>query len=173
VSPTVVCTWVCAFVRQLKDFASAIRDYTKALQIDPTNAYAFYNRGISHDRNGDFNRAIEDFTAAIRLLPHNADFYHNRGFCFRKKVGEGLGLGAGGLGGGGSVRCVVCVCVCVCLNGRGGMRCFAQPWCCSLPLPPCYQGDYESAISDYGKALKIDPRHFKAVYNRGFSYDKV
>ena len=71
---------------QLKDFASAIRDYTKAHQIDPTNAYAFYNRGISHDRNGDFNRAIDDFTAAIRLLPHNADFYHNRGFCFRKKV---------------------------------------------------------------------------------------
>ncbi len=70
----------------MKDFASAIRDYTKALQIDPSNAYAFYNRGISHDRNGDFNRAIDDFTAAIRLLPNNADFYHNRGFCFRKKV---------------------------------------------------------------------------------------
>ncbi len=35
------------------------------------------------------------------------------------------------------------------------------------------QGDYEAAISDYGQALKIDPRHFKAVYNRGFSFDKV
>ena len=35
------------------------------------------------------------------------------------------------------------------------------------------RGDYEAAITDYGQALKIDPRHFKAVYNRGFSFDKV
>lgn len=36
-----------------------------------------------------------------------------------------------------------------------------------------YQGDFESAVKDYTKALEIDPKHFKAVYNRGFSYDKV
>lgn len=71
---------------QLKDFSSAIRDYTRALEVDPTNAYAFYNRGISHDRNGDFAEAIVDFTSAIGLLNTNADFYHNRGFCHRKKV---------------------------------------------------------------------------------------
>jgi tetratricopeptide (TPR) repeat protein len=70
---------------QLKDFVSAIRDYTRALEVDANNAYAYYNRGISHDRNGDYMQAIDDFSAAIRLLPTNADFYHNRGFCYRKK----------------------------------------------------------------------------------------
>ena len=57
----------------------------QALTIDPKNAYAHYNRGISHDKRGDFNRAVRDFTRAIDLLPSNADFYHNRGFCYRKK----------------------------------------------------------------------------------------
>ncbi len=58
-------------------------DYTAALGIDPRNAYAFYNRGISHDRSGDYEAAIGDFSSAIALLPSNADFYHNRGFCHR------------------------------------------------------------------------------------------
>lgn len=35
------------------------------------------------------------------------------------------------------------------------------------------QGDFEKAINDYSVAIRIDPNHFKAVYNRAFSYDKV
>lgn len=35
---------------QLGEFAAAVVDYTRALAIEPTNAYAYYNRGISHDR---------------------------------------------------------------------------------------------------------------------------
>ena len=77
------------------------------MAIDPRNAYAYYNRGISHDRSSDYDAAISgarqreaglpwgspyhpsppppDFTRAITLLPSNADFYHNRGFCYRKQ----------------------------------------------------------------------------------------
>ena len=35
------------------------------------------------------------------------------------------------------------------------------------------QGKFEAAIEEYTQAINLDPRHFKALFNRGFSHDKV
>lgn len=35
------------------------------------------------------------------------------------------------------------------------------------------QGDYDRAIDLYTQALKILPVHFKALFNRGFAFDKI
>ena len=35
------------------------------------------------------------------------------------------------------------------------------------------KGDYWEAIELYSKALSILPIHFKALFNRGFAYDKI
>jgi TPR repeat len=35
------------------------------------------------------------------------------------------------------------------------------------------QGQYVAAISCYSEALALDPQNFKALFNRGFSYDKA
>ena len=43
------------FIFQIGQFDKAIEDYSVALEIDPNNAYAYYNRGISLDRKNDFN----------------------------------------------------------------------------------------------------------------------
>ena len=58
----------------------AIADYSAALRVEPRNAYAFYNRGITYDRMGDYASAVDDFTCAIGIDDSNADFFHNRGF---------------------------------------------------------------------------------------------
>lgn len=71
---------------QLGQFDKAITDYTRALEVDAANSFAYYNRGITKDRQGDFEGAVADFSAAIALDPCNADFYHNRGFSLRKQV---------------------------------------------------------------------------------------
>lgn len=42
-----------------QEFAKAISDYTVAWELQPTNAYTLYNRGISKDRAGDYVGAIE------------------------------------------------------------------------------------------------------------------
>lgn len=70
--------------------------------MDPKNAFAFYNRGISLDRSlieflswlsdhlfltnrmKRFDAAYEDFSVAISLQPGNADFHHNRAYCLRQ-----------------------------------------------------------------------------------------
>jgi tetratricopeptide (TPR) repeat protein len=72
---------------QLGQYDKAIVDYTRALEVDPANGFAYYNRGITKDRMGDFKGAVADFSSAIALDPKNADFYHNRGFSLRKQVG--------------------------------------------------------------------------------------
>ena len=35
------------------------------------------------------------------------------------------------------------------------------------------RSDYITAIDLYSKALEIYPYHFKALFNRGFAYDKL
>ena len=35
------------------------------------------------------------------------------------------------------------------------------------------QGNYDVAIAQYTEALKIMPYHFKALFNRGFAFDKI
>lgn len=62
----------------------AIEDYSIVLILRPDDAFAFYNRGISHEKNNDLNKAISDFDWAIHLDPHQADFYYNRGFTLKK-----------------------------------------------------------------------------------------
>lgn len=79
---------------QLGKYDLAIQDYTKALDVDPANSFAYYNRGITKDRMGDFEGAVADFSSAISLDPANADFYHNRGFSLRKQVRSAAGVRA-------------------------------------------------------------------------------
>ena len=35
------------------------------------------------------------------------------------------------------------------------------------------RGDYEAAIQAYTRAIELDPKHFKAYFNRGFAQDKL
>jgi tetratricopeptide (TPR) repeat protein len=35
------------------------------------------------------------------------------------------------------------------------------------------QGNFTQAVQDYTRAIELDPRHFKATFNRAFAYDKV
>lgn len=66
-------------------YNDAINDYSKAVELDPKNAYAYYNRGISYDKKGEYNLAIKDFAKAIELDSSKPDFYHNKGFAMKKK----------------------------------------------------------------------------------------
>ena len=51
------------------DYAGAIEDYTKAIELDPKFAVAYCNRGNAKDSSGDYAGAIEDYTKAIELDP--------------------------------------------------------------------------------------------------------
>jgi tetratricopeptide (TPR) repeat protein len=47
----------------------AIADCTEAIQVDPTDAVAYYNRSWRYAQKGDYEKAIDDVTEALRLDP--------------------------------------------------------------------------------------------------------
>lgn len=62
------------------DFDRSIGIYSKAIEIDPYYAFAYYNRGTAYYDKGQYDRAIEDYNKAISLKPDYAEVYNNRGF---------------------------------------------------------------------------------------------
>jgi len=63
------------------NLTESIADWTQVIQLDPKNARAYYNRGVSKDSQQDLNGAIADYTQAIQLDPKNAASHANRGYA--------------------------------------------------------------------------------------------
>lgn len=64
--------------RQFKN-EEAIKLYDKAIEINPTVAQAYFNRGACKGNNFDFEGAIKDYDKAIELNPEYMEAYGNRG----------------------------------------------------------------------------------------------
>ena len=60
-------------------YDSIIKDYSKAITLDPGFAFAYYNRAIVLSRKGEFKKAQDDLSKAIVSLPDFAEAYYNRG----------------------------------------------------------------------------------------------
>ena len=57
----------------------AIEDFSKAIDLDPDNAKAYYNRGTARAQLEMHEAALADFDKAIELDPASATVYCNRG----------------------------------------------------------------------------------------------
>jgi tetratricopeptide (TPR) repeat protein len=123
------------------DYPNAIKEYTKALQLDPKNADIYFVRGYCNRQIGENLRAIADYTKAVEIAPNFSDAYYNRAWTYSEegeydkavedytkaiKIAPNDGLAYGGRG-------------------------FAYEM----------RGDLDLAIADYRKALDILPTHQK------------
>jgi tetratricopeptide (TPR) repeat protein len=63
----------------------AIKDFTKAIQLNPKYAGNYHNRGNAYVKSGLLDEAIKDFTKAIQLNPYYATAYNNRGNTYGMK----------------------------------------------------------------------------------------
>jgi len=61
---------------------TAIKYYTKAIELNPEFVLAYNNRGISYRHLKKYDKAIKDYTKAIDLDPEYAMAYNNRGFAY-------------------------------------------------------------------------------------------
>ena len=59
--------------QRLGNKSAAISDYSKMIDIDPTNQFAWYLRGGMKYKIGDMDGALEDATEAVELDPTNED----------------------------------------------------------------------------------------------------
>ena len=70
---------------ELGDHIGAISDYTKAIQLKPNYADAYYNRGVAKGNLDQYKAAIVDYDMAILLQPDDALSYNNRGIAKHKQ----------------------------------------------------------------------------------------
>lgn len=71
----------------LSDYQGALADYTKAIELKPDHARAYYNRGGTKADLKDYQGALADYLKAIELKPdYRGEYYKNRGSAY-------LGLG--------------------------------------------------------------------------------
>jgi tetratricopeptide (TPR) repeat protein len=67
------------------NFAQAISDSNKAIELNPNNAAAYANRGVAYKKQGNISQALSDYTKAIEINPNFVDAYNNRGNVYEKQ----------------------------------------------------------------------------------------
>jgi tetratricopeptide (TPR) repeat protein len=60
-------------------FSLAVERYSRALEINPAHAAAYYNRANANTRLGLYSEALDDYDRAVELMPGDADALNNRG----------------------------------------------------------------------------------------------
>ena len=61
-----------------KRYKQAIEHYTKAIQLDPQMARAYYNRGNAESNLANYEEALKDYSKAIQLDPYYSESFFNR-----------------------------------------------------------------------------------------------
>jgi serine/threonine protein kinase/tetratricopeptide (TPR) repeat protein len=65
-------------------YEAAIRDYTRAIELDPDHPGYFSGRAWSYIQIENWERAINDYSRAIELEPDNPEHWANRGDVFNR-----------------------------------------------------------------------------------------
>ena len=145
---------------KMQQFEAAIRDFTKAIEIEGENAVYWHNRALCFRNMGLLNESIQDFDIALTIDPNSPVLYSNRGHIHRtmKEYQK-------------AIEDYTCE---IKYGGHSSAKAHNNRAFCYAKL-----NKYEEAISDYSKVVELDPKNVQAVYNRGLSllksakYEKV
>lgn len=67
------------------EFDNALYNYSKALEVYPTNSKAYISRAMAHKHKKDYDKAIQDCSKAIGIDPKNRWFYESRAEVYKAK----------------------------------------------------------------------------------------
>ena len=66
-----------------QEYEEAIKHYTKAIELKPDSAEAYYHRGVVYFYLDDFDSAITNFAEMIKLEPNEVNTYLWRGLAYK------------------------------------------------------------------------------------------
>jgi tetratricopeptide (TPR) repeat protein len=71
-----------------KDYSSAIKEFTRVIEMDPNFVRAYAARGLAYfyKDNSEYKRALDDFNKVIELDPQYYPGYFNRAFIYFENV---------------------------------------------------------------------------------------
>lgn len=132
------------------DYKRAAELFSEAIKLNPENALAWNNRGLSYAEQKKYQQALTDFNRATELDPNSDLPYSGRGlaYYYQKKYSAAIK----------EYTKVIELNpnYAVAYNNRGA----AYSW----------QGNMREAVVDYSKAIELNPNYAKAYENRGKAY---
>lgn len=128
----------------------AIFEFTKAIEINPRFAKAYYNRGSVYALSNDSTKAIADLTMAVKIKPTLADAFNRRGSVYFK-LGE-------------REKAIRDFTRAIRINPEHASA-YASRGCAYAS-----KHENEKAIADCTKAIELDPKLAEAYNNRGLAY---
>jgi tetratricopeptide (TPR) repeat protein len=126
--------------------------FTRQIESDPTDAFAFGYRGAAHAAKGDLQHALEDMTSAIDLNPLDATWFSNRGVIWNELLefdraledqNEAIRLNPT---------------YATAFNNRG--------------LVWINKEKFDNALSDFNEAIRFELNYEQAFLNRGNAWSK-
>ena len=133
-----------------EQYDQAIRDFDKAIELNPRYAKAYNDRGTCYLGKGDYDQALRDFDKAIALSPADDNAYNNRGLAYSEQ--------------GNYNQAIRDLNQAIELNPRDA-KAYNNRGTCYLG-----KGDYDRAIRDFDQAIELNPRDAKAYNDRGTCY---
>jgi serine/threonine-protein kinase len=140
-------------IKSQKKYVDEVNKYDKAIELNPQDASAYFNRGFARYNLGDNQEAIQDYDEAIRLDPQYTNAYFNRGLSHY-----------------------------VLENHEAAIQDYNEAIRLNPKDPDTYynrglaqykMGEYKEAISNYDEAIQIRPQYTNAYYNRGLAKYKL
>ena len=131
----------------------AVKEYSKAIELDPSFASAYHNRGILYNKLGEQQKALDDYNKAIELDPSYAFAYNGRGNVYR-----GLGERQKALDDY-NKAIELDPSFAYAYNGRGNVY--------------SDLGEQQKALDDYNKAIELDSSYAHAYNGRGNVYSDL
>ena len=159
----------------------ALREYTLAIEANPSLSQAFFNRGMCWGKLGDYRNAVQDYSKAIDLSPNYSKAIRNRALAWEK-------LGASAKARDDFARLVELDPKDVQIlkhlgyietklrNYRSSIEIHTRalaldakdPWLWNgRAVAHDWLGDHNQAIEDYTNAIQADPSFGMAFRNRG------
>lgn len=74
----------------VSQFDESIEYFSKAIDCDPNNYEAYYNRGCAYSNNFNNEQAFRDWNKAIELKPDFPDPYFNIGLIYRRNKDQAM-----------------------------------------------------------------------------------
>lgn len=138
--------------KKMNDYAGAIKNYTKAIEMNQKYSEAYFNRGNAYLDHREYIKAIDDYTKVIELTPEDAAAYFNRGFALHENEEY--------------LKAIEDYTRVIELTPEDVAAYFNRG------LSYNKNGELLKAIADYTKAIELNPKSFKAYHDRGLNYKR-
>jgi tetratricopeptide (TPR) repeat protein len=142
------------------DYENAIRAFSSCIQMDPSHARAFLNRGISYELINNLKAAFADYGKAIELLPEDGKSYYIRGMLLWRLS---------------DAMAITDLVKSSALGYRPAKNFLSKKASQSNKSPQenIEQSLKEEAIGVLTESIRMDPSNASTYLNRGMAYERI